>query len=276
MTHLSRIEYNKSLLEKCLALLRSHDETDKYEGVVMASYLIEQTFKIYLKELSTMLYFERRNSEESEIRIVTGALTDEDIKNFTTVRAQKCIVYMCAYKSDLAPYRHNLEELFDIRNYIVHSIDNFLHKPNAAVETAVSALRFCRDYIAQYLGIRKRDLNPLTSKDFERFQSEARENKLKIILDGIKDHKKMYKKLSRGEIQKRIDTNLVKTDEMMWVENTFECPACNEISLDKIVTVDFDWNPDGTLELSGHHYLCRVCELELSSYEYGILPISSK
>ncbi len=270
MTYFSRIEYNKSLLEKCLDLLRSRNQPDRYEGVTLAAYLIEQTFKFYLKELNPLLYFERKSSEEPEIKIVTGILTDEEIKSFATVKAQRCIAYICIYKPDLAPYRHNLEELFEIRNYIIHSVDDFLYDSVSATETAVSALRFCRDYVASYLGISQHELNPLTSEDFERFQSEEREKKIKVILDNIRDHRKIYKHLSEDKVQERIDTNLVETDEMMWVEETVECPACNQISLDKIVTVDFDWNPDGVLELSGHHYLCRVCELELSSYEYDI------
>jgi len=272
MINISRTEYNKTLLEKCLTLLRSRDESDRYEGVTLAAYLIEQTFKFYLKGLNPLLYFEHRNSEGLEIKAATHTLTDEEVKNFPTVKAQKCIAYICAYKPDLEAYRHNLEELFNVRNYIVHSIDDFLYDSESATETAVSALRFCRNYISEYLGIEESGLNPLTSEDFERFQLEEREKRVNSVRKIVDDHKRIFKKLSKKEIEERIDTNLVKTDETTWVEETSECPACHQYSLDKIGTVDFDWNPDGMLEMGGYHYLCRVCELELSSYEYDILP----
>lgn len=271
MNNFSRIEYNKTLLNKSLDSLRSHDESERYEGVTIAAYIIEQTFKFYLRDLNPLLYFERRNSENHEMRIATEALTEEDIKSFPTVKAQKCITYMCLYKLDLEPHRQNLEELFNVRNYIVHSIDDFLYDSDSATEAAVSALRFCRDYISEYLGINRENLNPLTTEDFERFQREERQKKISSIQSIVSDHRKIFEKLSKEAVVERLDKNLVEKSETTWVEETIECPSCKQHSLDKVVTVDFDWNPDGILELSGHHYLCRVCGLELSSYEYELI-----
>lgn len=83
-------------------------------------------------------------------------------------------------------------------------------------------------------------------------------------------HKKIFERLTQAEISQKIHSNLPKTDSCTWIGETVECPSCEQLSLDKVCTVDFDWNPDGIIASGGHRYQCRVCELELSEYEYEI------
>lgn len=76
--------------------------------------------------------------------------------------------------------------------------------------------------------------------------------------------------MNQSEVSQKIRTNLPKTDNYTWIEETIECPACEQLSFDKIGAVDFDWNPDGVLTCGGYSYQCRVCGLGLTEYEYEI------
>jgi hypothetical protein len=76
-----------------------------------------------------------------------------------------------------------------------------------------------------------------------------------------------------GEVEalRRIKENFPKTDRYSWVEETGICPACEYESFDKIGSVDFDWNPDGIIESGGYGHHCRVCELDVSEYEFSLI-----
>ncbi len=168
------------------------------------------------------------------------------------------------------PHKANLEELFDIRNFILHSIDDMPFDENSIAETAVSALRTCREYVIRHSGISVDEFNPLTSIEFERLQKTKHAERIGHLKAMLKEHKKIFEKLSPEEVSRKISTNLPKIDDYTWIEETVKCPACEQSSLDEVSEVDFDWNPDGVITNGGYHYQCRVCELELSEYEYEL------
>lgn len=268
---MERKEYNRDILERCTEFLQSQDESEVYEGVVLAAYLIEQSFKLELRKLNPLLLFDRKNiSDELEIRIAAKGLSKEDVARLKTNNAKRCVGQMCEYKKELQSDRANLEELFEIRNNILHSTDDFLRNHNSAAETAVSALRICRKFIIKHLDIGSDEFNPLTSREFETLQEKQRNKRVDDLKSLLKAHKKEYAKLSEAEISDKIKFNLPKTDDYTWIENTIDCPACGECSLDEIGSVDFDWNPDGIISSGGIGYLCRVCGLDLSEYEYKL------
>lgn len=268
---MKRKEYNKSVLERCAELLQSCDSHEIFEGVVLSAYLIEQSFKSELKTVNLLLYFDKKNiSDEMEVRVATGKLSKEELGRLKTSTAKRCIAQMCEYKSELEPYKANLEELFDIRNSILHSTDDFFIDDNFVAEAAVSALRACRKYVARYSGISANEFNPLTSAEFETLQEKKHDKRINDLKITLKEYKKIFDKLDQVEISKRIRTNLPKIDSYTWIEEIVECPACEQFSFDKVGTVDFDWNPDGVITSGGYHYQCRVCELKLSEYEYEL------
>lgn len=147
---IKRKEHNESVLKRCIELLQSSDSNEVYEGVVLAAYLIEQAFKAGLKRVNLLLYFDKiyfdkKNiSDEMEIRVAMGKLSKGEWKRLKTSTAKRCITQMCEYKKELGQYKANLEELFEIRNFIVHSIDDFYLNENSITETVVSALYACR------------------------------------------------------------------------------------------------------------------------------------
>lgn len=55
----------------------------------------------------------------------------------------------------------------------------------------------------------------------------------------------------------------------------FPCPACAEESLQEIIDVDYDWNPDGILTSVITYYDCTVCALHLSSREEDLVETYS-
>lgn len=269
---MKRKEYNKSILNRCTELLQSHDSYEICEGVVLSAYLIEQSFKSELKKINPLLYFDRRNiSCEIEAQIALKKLSEEDVNRLKTSSAKRCILQMCEYKNELQSHKANLEELFDIRNFIIHSIEDLPFTDEAVAETAVSALRICKKYVIRYSGIISGEFNPLTSREFETLQGKKWNKRIDEIKKRLKEHKSVFEKLDEKEIENRIITNKPETDDYTWIEETTECPACNQSSFDKVGIVDFDWNPDGIITSGGYHYQCRVCELELTEYEYEIV-----
>jgi len=269
---MKRKQYNEDILERCTELLQSRNPSEIFEGAVLSAYLIEQAFKSELKKVNPLLYFDKRNiSDETEIRIVMGRLQKEDLGRLKTSNAKRFVVQMCEYKSEIALHKANLEELFEIRNSVLHSIDDLLIDENSVAETAVSALRACRKYIIRHSGISAGEFNPLTSAEFEKLQERKHEERLNDLKLTLKEHRTIFEKLSESEILSKIHSNLPKIDNYTWIEETVECPACNQTALDKIGAVDVDWNPDGMLMGGGYSYLCRVCELDLSEYEYELV-----
>lgn len=271
-TVIQRKEYNRSILGKCIELLQSPDSVEIFEGVILAAYLIEQSFKAELRKLSPFLYFDRRNiPDEKEIGITLKSLSKEEMQRMKTSDAKRCIAHMCEYKSELKEHRVNLEELFDLRNYILHSTDDLTGPAESVAETAVSALRACRKYVIKCSAITSEDFDPLTSKEFERLQERQRADRIEELRKRVESHIGSFHQLQSTEASRRISTNLPHTDSQTWIEETSECPACNQSSLDKVCYVDFDWNPDGILSGAGCRYQCRVCELELTEYEYELV-----
>lgn len=269
---MKRKEYNKSILERCTELLQSHDLSEVFEGVTLSAYLIEQAFKSELKKVNLFFYFDKKSiSDEMEVRVAMGKLSKEELGRLKTSSAKRCIAQICEYRSELTSHRTNLEELFEIRNSILHSTGDFSIDENSVAETAVSALRACRKYIVRYSGISANEFNPLTSTEFEKLQEEKHDKRINNLKATLKEHKKIFRELDQGEVSKKIRTNLSKIDGYTWIEETVECPACEQSSLDKVGAVDFDWNPDGVITSGGYHYQCRVCELELSEYEYELV-----
>lgn len=269
---MKRKEYNKSILERCIELLQSRSPNEIYEGAVLSAYLIEQSFKSELKKVNPLLYFDKRSiSDEAEVRVAIGKLSREELNRLKTSTGKRCIAQMCEYKNELEACRANLEELFETRNFIVHSTDDLPLNTNSIAETAVSALRACRKYVIKHSGVSSDEFNPLTSNEFEKLQEKKRNKRISDLKATLKEHKKIFERLSQAEISQKIHYNLPKTNSYTWIEETVECPSCEQSSLDKVGTVDFDWNPDGILTSGGYHYQCRVCELELSEYEYEIV-----
>lgn len=269
---MKRKEYNRSVLKKCIELLQSRDPNETFEGVVLSAYLIEQSFKAKLRKINPFLYFDKKNiSDEMEACIALNKIPQNEIIRLKTATAKKCITQMCEYKDEFKPHRANIEELFNIRNYILHSTDDLSISNNLAAETAVSALRICKKCVVAHCGISLNEFNPLTSREFEKLQEKQRNERNDGLKTELKEHKKIFEALSKPEILERASIEGQRIDDYTWIEETVECPACNQLSLNKIGFVDFDWNPDGIISNGGYHYECRICELNLSEYEYELV-----
>lgn len=269
---MKRIEYNENILDRCTELLRSHDASKVYQGVILSAYLIEQAFKSELRRINPLLYFSRKNiTDEIEALIAMKRLSEEEIARLKTSTARRSIVQICKCKNDLRPHKANFEELFEIRNFLLHSTDDLSFDENSVSETAVSALRACREYVVKYSGISSGEFDPLTSVEFEKLQEKKRNKRLDDLKTTLKEHKKIFEQLEQSEVQQRVEAVFPETDPTIWIEETFECPACGNLSLDEIGSVDFEWD-DGLLSTyGGYRYQCRVCELELSGYEYNLI-----
>jgi len=131
-------------------------------------------------------------------------------------------------------------------------------------------LRACRGLILKHCGISTRKFNPLTSREFDALQEAGKKRRLTALEERIADHRSEFEKLTELEVADRIRSNIPRLDGMTWIEDTVDCPACGQMSLDKVGAVDFDWNPDGILAGGSIRYQCRVCELDLSEHEYEL------
>ena len=75
---MKRKEFNESILDRCTEFLQSRDSGEVYEGVILATYLIEQSFKSELKKINPLLYFDRKSiSDEMEVCIALKKLSKD-------------------------------------------------------------------------------------------------------------------------------------------------------------------------------------------------------
>ena len=269
---MKRSEYNKNILDKCVGLLRSRDTSEVYQGIILAAYLIEQAFKSELRRLNPLLYFDRKSiTDEMEILISAKKLSEEETRKLKTAVAKRTIAQICEYREDLRSHRANLEDLFEKRNFILHSTDDLPFDENSIAETAVSALRACRKYLAKYADVISGGFNPLTSDEFEKLQERQRKKRLMDLKNTVKEHKEISDQFGQKEIEQRIQKNIPRIDNDTWIEETIDCPACLNNSLDKIGWADFEWEDGVVSSYGGFGYRCRVCGLELSEYEYSLV-----
>lgn len=234
---IKRKEHNESVLKRCIELLQSSDSNEVYEGVVLSAYLIEQVFKAELKRVNLLLYFDKKNiSDEMEIRVAMGKLSKEEWKRLKTSTAKRCITQMCEYKKELGQYKANLEELFEIRNFIVHSIDDFYLNENSIAETAVSALYACRKYIIKHSGISPDEFNPLTSKEISKLEEKKRKKRINDLKATLGKHKKIFEKLNQQEVFQRIRVNLPKMTTTHGLKKLLNVRPVNNYLLIKLVS----------------------------------------
>ena len=262
---------NENILKICIKALKSRRSNEVYDGIKLAAYLVEQAFKSELRKINPLLYFDRKNiSDKTALLAAEKKMSSEELFRQKTCSATQCISAMTEYSPDLKSHAANIKELFVIRNFILHSTDDFSFEQNAHVETAVSALRACRKYITKNMGISSNEFNPLTTSEFEELQRKEHGKRINGLKAVLKKHKKRFNKLNPSEVKQKNLTNLPTTDNTTWIEETQNCPACKQPSFDKIGTVDFDWPPEGMDAYGKFYYQCRVCELELSEYEYEL------
>jgi len=268
---MKRKEYNKSILQRCTKWLKSRRLDEVYDGIVLSAYLIEQSFKYELREINPLLYFDRKTiSDKMELLIAINKISNEEVLRLKTCTATRCISQMCEYKADLRPHTANIKELFVIRNFIIHSTDDFSFNNKFIAETAVSALRACREYITKHVGITSKEFNPLTTDEFEKLQEKERSARINTLKGILNEHKKIFDKLNPVEVTSKIRSNLPRMDSSTWIDETEVCFACKQESFDKIVSVDFEGDADGVSGYGKYYYICRVCNLELGSVKYVV------
>jgi len=237
------------------------------EGIILAAYLVEQSFKTALREINPLLIFETAGVTSEKIaKLINGNLSAIELLKLKTIPARKLITLICEFKTELKIGEKNFLELFDVRNAIIHSTDDVPASDNS-VETAVSALKTARNLIGICTNIPSNQINPLTSRDFEKLQAERRAARETLIKGKIREHQVIYNQLSRDEIQRKIKENKPREDSMTWIETTVRCPACGEDSFDAITSVDVDVSDGQTTMDAGSSWFCRVCGLDLTDYE---------
>lgn len=268
---MDRKDFNAHIIRRCMDLLKSRSEVEVYEGIILAAYLIEQSFKTSIRKMNPLLYFETFNENAAVIaQLMRGDLPHEKLLSLKTINAKKIIQLMCELNSDLKPNQANFEELFAVRNIIIHATDD-VPAPETSAETAVSALNAARDYVVTCANITGSEFNPLTSTHFEILQKARRETRISSLMDNIHHHEEIHDALSADEIKNRISNNKPKEDSMTWIESTTTCPACNEECFDEVVSVDVDVSDGQTTMNGGSSWLCRVCGLELTPYEINLI-----
>jgi cell division protein FtsB len=254
--------------------LRTGHSNSVCRGAILAAYLIEQAFKSELRRLNPLLYFDKRTlPEEQALSIAAGTASTEAVSKLRTASARVVVMQVCLLRKDVAAYRAVLDELFRIRNCLLHSVDDLETDTTAIAETCVSALRGCRKYVSRIAKVKAGSVNPLTSAQFEALQVREHRKRLSAIAAKLADHQERFSSLSPDEIERRRAINFGSSDGMVWVENTSVCPACGNEMLDQIVSVDFDWNPDGIITSSGVEYRCRICDLRLTEYELELIQL---
>lgn len=271
-----RRQFNAHVIRRCIELLKSQNDEEIYESVILAAYLIEQSLKTAVRYINPLLYFEIAGiPPERTAQLVSGKLLLEDLLKQKTIAAQKLIQIMCELKNELKPSQENFIELFHLRNIILHATDDFPTADTAA-ETAASAIDAARSYILDCAAFSKEEFNPLTSREFLALQKKKRDDRVKLLMLKLDYHRSKSKKLSDAEIKDKITRNKPLEDGESWIENTDTCPACGEAAFDEIVSVGFDVSDGMVTADAGSSWLCRVCELDLSPYEINLIEENAK
>jgi len=269
---MKRLIYNRNVLKECLENLKSTDILEVCDGAVQAAYLIEQALKSHLRKINPLLYYDRRNlKEEDEVGIVLGSLTEEQARKLKTAGGRQCILYICAAKNEFAEHKSNLIELFELRNEVLHSIEDFNKDLGTIAESATSALKACKNLISDFLEFDSEKINPLTSKEFSKLLLQRYKLRMQQLTEQVERHRQDYLKKNNKQVLTKADLE----SEMSWIEDVYECPACANNSFSKVCEVDFDWNPDGIITSSGCSYICTECGLSLSEYEFGLVTGSN-
>lgn len=265
---MNRARFNRTLLEKCISNLRSSDIADRCEGAVWASYLIEQAIKTELRRMNPLLYYDRRGmNSETEVKIAQDSHSHEEERKLKTISARQGLVALSACKPDVEQGRAVFYELLEWRNFLLHSVNSLGDQDDSFAESAVSALKAFRGPISRLLGIRAHEIDPLTSREFLALQARQEEKRLESLKNKIHESRESFQ---TGKHVIDRNTNSNRTDQSSWVEETYECPSCEQGTLNKICSVDFDWNPDGIITSAGCSFHCSTCDLELSEHEYNL------
>lgn len=272
----ARDSYNQRILEDCLEQLKSTIPDEQYAGVVSASYLLEQTFKFFIKKTNPLLCFDRRCLTESdEIKILQKRMTVSELTKLKTIPAKQCLAYILELKPKLQEHKANLEELFSIRNEIVHSTEDISFDSEIGADTAVNALKASESLITKYWGLDSEEFNPLTSKEFKELEEKGHKKRISALNATIALHRKIFKTLSKNEVEIKVNTPRPAPNKDSWIEETSVCPSCKELSLDKIAWVEWEWEHGEMCPNTGTTFECRVCGLELSEYAHQTLLLES-
>ena len=180
------------------------------------------------------------------VPVLAGAGASEELLRLKTSTARRCVIQMCEYEPRLQLHKANLNELFEIRNHILHSVEDLLPNEQSAAETAVSALRICGGYVSKHSGISARDFNPLTSHEFEALQEKQRKNKTDQLKRRINEHRDIFERLNPVQVQ-RLRAKVPREDDLTWIEETIECPPAAKLLIK--LDLSFDWNPDEFLRM---------------------------
>lgn len=276
---MKRNEYNQSILENCLDKLQSSDGSNTYEGVVLAAYLIEQALKTKIRKTNPLLYFDPKELDKNSgkmVSIALGTISHEKLYNIKTITATRCIELICECDEKLKEHKSTLEELFKIRNFIVHSIDDTeAMNSDSATVIALKSLRACKSHIDSLFGTTTASLF-ISSEEFKQLYDKEQRKKFKELSNKIKKHKIIFDKLTKLQISLKIQHNWPKENIYLSNETLITCPACKQLSCDKIVDVDFDGADGEAIPFAVSYYRCRVCGLELSEYDYEELSSYNK
>jgi hypothetical protein len=269
---MERRKFNTAVVQKCIELLKSDNEEEQAEGVLKAAYLIEQSFKLEIRSINPLLYFDTRKLNAKTIaKVAANKLSVEELLKLQTVQARDLIEQICELRTDLEPSFANFEALCAIRNKLMHSVDNI---PNikGEVETAVSALRAAAAYVQKCADAK--GFNPLTSKEFQDYQAKIRSEHEDKLLERVYKHRKIFEDIeAEGMIENHQANNRdrIICDGDTWIEETIDCPACAQNTLHLIVSVGFEYDDGVILGGSSAEWYCQTCELELSQYELELV-----
>jgi hypothetical protein len=251
--------------------LRSTDEYDRFNGAIFSAYLVEQAFKAHLKKINPLLSIDMRSHSIEQLYLyIDSQSSNKDSKKLKSIKAKDALSLVALNDRVINSAKANIQELFDIRNEILHSIEDINLDGELVSETSVSALKAANKYISKFLKVSKSKISPITSKSFEVLQEKLHAKRKKTILQRLITHRKSFELLNISQVSERVNTPILgflNADGSVWVEDEVECPACKQVSLQKIGSVDFEWEDGEVVPHGGYEFHCKVCDLKLSEYE---------
>jgi hypothetical protein len=256
-------------LEKTFNKLLSNfinNENDSFttlETIILSCITIEAIIKEELKEINPALLLDRidpvliamlSNKKDKLINPPLTEISDVKTANISILFER----YLMFYKNK--EYIKGIDSLFNLRNKILHAAqDNVIEKH----EITLLLTRYVFPFIKTHVKVSD-DKWSQVEKIKKVVYNDFKADLVRKIIAFKEAADKMTKK-EKDELFK--EKPFTDENETSLADNLL-CPSCKYSSVTLASGVDFDWNPDGTMENGYYIARCRVCELELDKNEF--------
>ena len=253
------------LLEEAVAcFLESADNPLKLvESIIFSCIAIEKIIREKLQIINPALIlseidpFAIAKLSKKENQLIKKPLKKIKIKSANILTLFNRFFLFC----EGVKYRNGLERLFEIRNEIVHSSNEYVNESLINIILTKYAFPFMKMYSGIFDKKLWEEINRMAKIAHDMFQVDLNKK--------ITAAKKKFDLLSEHTLKQKLESKLILGLDESEERLNLICPACRKLTTSLVAGIDIDYNPDGPPTTNVYSYtICRACNLELDSIEY--------